>query len=60
MILILQECSSDTDGLLEKTEELDDIRWNGVHGDHVQIILMMTTGCEKRLETVNVKVVMMM
>ena len=48
------------DGLLKKLEEIDDVQWNGVHGDHVQIVLMMTTGCEKRLKTVNVKVVMLM
>ena len=31
-------------------EKIDDVQWNGVHGDHVQIVLMMTTGCEKRIE----------
>ena len=41
-------------------ETIDDVQWNGVHGDHVQIILMMMTGCDKQFDAVNIKVIMMM
>ena len=43
-------------------EEIEDFWWNGVHArhGHVQIILMMMSGCEKQFEAVDVKDIMMM